>query len=119
MLDLNDLALPFRWAHDWRPRWGSGPSRGESVTALLFGQVGKLNSWRIAQDGHRTVSGILRVGWPHPEIGGRDDPKQVAAPNRFDWPRSAEIAKWSRPKYATAVAVQQNPSAWILGAEPG
>ncbi len=35
-----------------------------------------------------------------PEIDGRAYPKQVAAPKRFRWPRSAEITKWPRPKYA-------------------
>ncbi len=35
-----------------------------------------------------------------PEIDGRAYPKQVAAPKRFEWPRSAEMEKWPRPKYA-------------------
>jgi hypothetical protein len=35
-----------------------------------------------------------------PEIGGYRHPKQVAAPNRNDRPRSAEITKWPHPKYA-------------------
>jgi len=35
-----------------------------------------------------------------PEIDGRAYPKQVAATKRFSWPRSAEMEKWPRPKYA-------------------
>ena len=35
-----------------------------------------------------------------PEIDGRAYPKQVAAPKRFRWPRSAEMKRWPRPKYA-------------------
>jgi hypothetical protein len=67
---------------------------------LLFGEVGNLYSWRNAQHGHRAVSGILREEWPPPETGGCGYPKEVAAPNRFSWPRSAEMKRWPRPKYA-------------------
>ncbi len=36
------------------------------------------------------------------EFGGRGQPKQVAAPNRNERPRSPEINKWPRPKYAVS-----------------
>lgn len=40
---------------------------------------------------------LIRSG-PTPEIGGRGQPKQVAAPKRFTWPRSGETARGPRPK---------------------
>lgn len=120
MLGLNDSALP-----NARRLTGDNGGvvvllRAQSARALLVGKVGKLNSWRTARDGHKSISGILRVEWPRPEIGGRVYPKQVAAPNRFCWPRSAETERWPRPKYAdfALLVFQQSPAPSHHGSSP-
>ncbi len=102
MLDPNALVQPYD-GHMTGDHSGAVVLLGpQGVRMLLFGEVGNLYSWRNAQHGHRAVSGILREEWPPPETGGCGYPKEVAAPNRFSWPRSAEMKRWPRLKYAFA-----------------